>query len=768
MPIPLNGDLPVSSTSLNMENLLALVGIETSTCLVSDQDAADLSKHEQTFIGVEGATSLKAEIIGRVPTLNDASHYRVARKLLLDLGGAVMLRNELTYSGFVHPTTFELTVNDKPFNIFARLAAGVQHQPSAALDQEALGPFKNKFIICSNRHENDIHWDSEDPKWIRKASMARRHRFLTTRSLHWQWFNPLVFGLVPADEEGVSVQEALKEVEDMKAAALHYAKHIGGWSDQVGLFVNVFGHNSVNSLFVHILDMSELGPGFAFQSFKNLPFDNIIKVLREECASKTAATTSLKGPALPGFRQNSKTTRSSTRGVKFFFAGTDGATSVKAEIIGRIPVLKEASSYRAVRRMLLEEFGGIRTLKEELCRFGFIDNDTGLLTTGTNPFNVFARVVAGLVKQPGMEEEQQHLGNFQDEFMICSNRPENDDHWDSEDPEWVGKASMSRRHRFLTVKDLHWQWFNALAFGLVPESENGVSLKNAIEKVERMKAAALQYASACPGWSKEVGLFCHVFGHNSVNSLHVHILDMAHRGPTFWKYEYKNCELDTILKVLKEELLVEQSFSSTSTQLAKAITAIYNESDETIKDNRSLEKAQSDILTVNVGGQIISVARATMLLAPPRSLLHETFRESSQALTHLDENHHPFLDFPPVAFCIIADHLRLLRLTPSTETLPARKIPADLYEEVSSLSWLLGVDDLLFKNNRGRADPGGYIFSGKTTTGLRPFCCARRRHVVRVECKSLTPSLEVVTSSPPAREDFKNNISSDALLEDRL
>lgn len=751
-----------------MESLLSLVGIESSTCLLSDQDTHNLSKHEQTFIGVEGATSLKAEIIGRVPTLNDASHYRVARNLLLDLGGAVMLQHELTYSGFVHPTTFELTVQDKPFNIFARLAAGVQHQPSAALDQEALGPFKNKFMICSNRHENDIHWDSEDPKWVRKASMARRHRFLTTRSLHWQWFNPLVFGLVPASEEGVSLQEALKEVEDMKAAALHYAKNIGGWSDQVGLFVNVFGHNSVNSLFVHILDMSELGPGFAFQSFKNLPFDCIIKVLREECASKTVSTAApLKVPALPGF-QNSKVTRSSTRGVKFFFAGTDGATSVKAEIIGRIPVLKEASSYRAVRRMMLEEFGGIQTLKEELCRFGFIDNATSLLTTGTNPFNVFARVVAGLVNQPGMEEEQQYLGNFQDEFMICSNRPENDDHWDSEDPEWVGKASMSRRHRFLTVKDLHWQWFNALAFGLVPESDNGVSLKDAIEKVERMKAAALQYTSSCPGWSKEVGLFCHVFGHNSVNSLHVHILDMAHRGPTYWKYEYKNCELDTILKVLKEELLVEQSFASTSPRLAKAATPIYNESDETIKDNGSFEKAQSDILTVNVGGQLISVARATMLLAPARSLLHETFRESSQALTHLDENNHPFLDFPPVAFCIIADHLRLLRLTPSTETLPARTVPENVYEEVSSLAWLLGVDDLLFKQNRGRGDPGSYIFSGKTTSGLRSFCCARRRQVVRVECKSFAPSVKVVASSPPSREVPEKAIPSEALHEERL
>merc|ERR1719401_80530 len=96
--------------------------------------------------------------------------------------------------------------------------------------------------------------------------------------------------------------------------------------------------------------------------------------------------------------------------------------------------------------------------------------------------------------QPGMDKENEALGEFKDRFMICCNRPENDEHWDSEDVAWLGKASMSRRHRFLTTKKLHWQWFNALIIGMVPEEMGGVQLAQALEEVQAMRAAALEYA----------------------------------------------------------------------------------------------------------------------------------------------------------------------------------------------------------------------------------------------------------------------------------
>merc|ERR1712232_407798 len=69
-----------------------------------------------------------------------------------------------------------------------------------------------------------------------------------------------------------------------------------------------------------------------------------------------------------------------------------------------------------------------------------------------------------------------------------------------------------------------------------------------------MRAAALQYTAACAEWSQNVGFFFHVFGHNSVNALHLHIIDLDYTGPTFKMYRYKNCPLDCIIKVLKEEV----------------------------------------------------------------------------------------------------------------------------------------------------------------------------------------------------------------------
>ena len=46
--------------------------------------------------------------------------------------------------------------------------------------------------------------------------------------------------------------------------------------------------------------------------------------------------------------------------------------------------------------------------------------------------------------QPNMAKAQEALGPWQEKFMIACNRPENDDNWASDDPEWLGKASMSK------------------------------------------------------------------------------------------------------------------------------------------------------------------------------------------------------------------------------------------------------------------------------------------------------------------------------------
>ena len=169
-----------------------------------------------------------------------------------------------------------------------------------------------------------------------------------------------------------------------------------------------------------------------------------------------------------------------------------------------------------------------------------------------NPRNVFARIASGVTEQPNMKIENESLGSAGSRFMVCSNMPQNDEHWNSNSVEWVGKASMSSRHRFLTIKDLSWKWFNVLAFGLdgsVPE------LKSAIECLKEMKSAAEAFASATYGCSKDdLGLFFHVYPHNSVQSLHMHMLDMRNLGPTYHHLMYKNMPLVDVLTVLQNEL----------------------------------------------------------------------------------------------------------------------------------------------------------------------------------------------------------------------
>lgn len=228
-----------------------------------------------------------------------------------------------------------------------------------------------------------------------------------------------------------------------------------------------------------------------------------------------------------------------------------------------LPVLHDAAGFREARRLLREQLGGAEVIFEWLRSAGFADGD-GRLTTGERPFNLFARLAAGEMSQPGMDREQCSLGDFGARFFICKNRPENDEQWNSSEPEWLGRQSMARRHRFLTTRRREWQWFNVLTFGMA-----GVSVADAIEELEVMRSAALLYAKA-EGWSERIGLFFHVFGHNSVNSLHLHILDLDEVGPTFGHAQYKNCPLEAVIEGLRDELLPGSGAWAVATRPSKS------------------------------------------------------------------------------------------------------------------------------------------------------------------------------------------------------
>lgn len=55
-------------------------------------------------------------------------------------------------------------------------------------------------------------------------------------------------------------------------------------------------------------------------------------------------------------------------------------------------------------------------------------------------------------------------------------------------------------------------------------------------------------------WSNNVGMYFHVYGHASVNALHLHLVDLDATGPTYHYLRYKNLPLSSILRVLRAEL----------------------------------------------------------------------------------------------------------------------------------------------------------------------------------------------------------------------
>mmetsp|Transcript_60971 Transcript_60971/g.145291 ORF Transcript_60971/g.145291 Transcript_60971/m.145291 type:complete len:772 (-) Transcript_60971:141-2456(-) len=699
----------------------------------------------------EGATSLKAVIADRVPQIQDAADFRLVRKLLAEeLGGVEALRDELVFSGFLDPETNLLTLGERPFNVFAKIASGMIRQPGMEAEQLLLGEYQRRFVVCRNKADKDMHWDSEDPHWVKRASMARRHRFLTTRDLHWQWFNALTFGLIPQAEGGLDPAAVLREVETMAQAGMTYAKN-AGWSKNIGLFVNVFGHNNVNSLFIHILDLEEVGPSFEAQQYKNLPLSSVLKVLKEEAGSTAAAR--LRWSDVPQSRKLvSPSRRTAPNGAEFFFEGKGGATSLKAEMIERLPVLRDAADLREARRLLREEFGGVHSLREELLRAGLVDSQTSMLTTGEQPFNLFARLGAGVMQQAGMDVEQDALGPWRDSFVVCCNRPENDVHWDSTDPEWVGRASMARRHRFLTTRKLHWQWFNPLCFGLVPHENGGSSVEEALHFMEAMRTAALTYTSSIGGWSDDVGLYFHIFGHNSVNSLHLHIVDLLETGPSFEKLRYKNCPLDQVIKVLAEEAyrypalsqsLLPPQISTTIMAPSRSVSnergqttpltspsilhhrkASHTASEASVSILMSTKSVGEDVIELNVGGRNMDVSKKTLMQAPEGSLLRSMF-EGDWDSVQLETDRHGriYLDFPPEAFRYIIDHLRVRRLAQlaNQEELAPPHIPAEHQCEVRFLAQVLGLEQMGILPDEFPLQSGSRSSSAATTRAITPI-----------------------------------------------
>ncbi len=210
------------------------------------------------------------------------------------------------------------------------------------------------------------------------------------------------------------------------------------------------------------------------------------------------------------------------------------------------PGVRNALDY-STARSVLRTYGVARFLTE-LERTGHVQG--GTITTGTEPFNVFARISAGIMKQPSMDAVNAQLSApDRARFTFACNREVNDEHWESSDTEWVGRASMSEFHRFMLVNDPDWHGFNVLTLGIA----GGAQLEAAVEMLRDMRRLAGQMAEAA-GRTGPIGLYFHVYPYNSVQALHLHVVDLSRVGPTYGACECKNLPLDDVLSTLSDEL----------------------------------------------------------------------------------------------------------------------------------------------------------------------------------------------------------------------
>lgn len=146
--------------------------------------------------------------------------------------------------------------------------------------------------------------------------------------------------------------------------------------------------------------------------------------------------------------------------------------------------------------------------------------------------------------------------NLRDTFIILNNKKEYGGTGDNEiweTAKYNENASMSAYHSFLCIKPKisennlidgsHWSLFNALTFGEDPKFQTSLDVLRMLNTFELIGK----------NWAKEngiqnLGLYFHIYPRNSINSLHLHMIDTSksRTGVAFKKYKNVNIPLEEI------------------------------------------------------------------------------------------------------------------------------------------------------------------------------------------------------------------------------
>jgi len=197
------------------------------------------------------------------------------------------------------------------------------------------------------------------------------------------------------------------------------------------------------------------------------------------------------------------------------------------------PVVNDHETFRTYIR-----HSKLKDIYKQLSDSGYVEN--GKLTTGTSPFNVFARYGSGVMQT---NVDQSIIDGYTDRWIVCHNLAENDMNWKDTNNKRVsmcGPDDTGPGHVFITTTDLDWTFFNILT---IVQSGN-------VDFLLELKEVAELYVKK-RGWDN-YGFYFHCFPHNSVNSLHLHMCNEDNPGHMLGECAYKNLPLDTAIDIARE------------------------------------------------------------------------------------------------------------------------------------------------------------------------------------------------------------------------
>ena len=109
-------------------------------------------------------------------------------------------------------------------------------------------------------------------------------------------------------------------------------------------------------------------------------------------------------------------------------------------------------------------------------------------------------------------------------------------------------ASMSMYHQFVGVRQRDRSLFNALTFGIESECSKGTNNYEVIELLDDFEEIANNWADHHNIPREHLGCYFHIYPTNSVQSLHMHMVDTRpeHLGAAWYDCEFKNMSLSVI------------------------------------------------------------------------------------------------------------------------------------------------------------------------------------------------------------------------------